>query len=56
MREAMSLAHLMDSVPDRLRRDLASCFKALFSDPADPEARRRLTALTETLLAVEPDR
>jgi len=57
-REAISLSlgaeeHLMDSVPERLRRDLASCFKALFRDPADAEARRRLTALVETLLAVE---
>lgn len=59
-REAMSLAldeqeHLMDGVPERLRKDLAGCFKALFQDPRDPAARRRLAALVETLLAVEPE-
>lgn len=57
-REAMSLAlgadeHVMDQVPDRLRRDLATCFKQLFEEPDDADARRRLAALVETLLAVE---
>ena len=58
-REVMSLAmaeddHLMDQLPDRLRRDLAGCFKRLFADPADGEARRRLADLVEAVLRVEP--
>ncbi|MEQ8860551.1 MAG: GTPase/DUF3482 domain-containing protein [Pseudomonadales bacterium] len=57
-REAISLAlggdeHLMDQVPERLRKDLAGCFKALFDEPDDADARRRLTDLVETLLTVE---
>ncbi len=57
-REAMSLAmgaeaHLMDQVPDRLRKDLASCLKSLLEDPDDAESRRRLAELVETLLGVE---
>ena len=57
-REVMSLAmaeddHLMDQIPDRLRRDLAACFRRLFNDPTDSEARRRLEALVEKLLQLE---
>ena len=58
-REAMSLSmgeesHLMDGVPDRLRKDLAGTFKALQKDPEDGQARRRLAEQVETLLGVEP--
>jgi len=54
-REVMSFAmsgeeHLMDQLPDRLRRDLAACFKRMFSDPADGEALRRLALLVEEVL------
>jgi hypothetical protein len=57
-REVMSLAmaedeHLMDQLPDRLRKDLAACFKRLVSDPADGETRRRLSALVEQILTLE---
>jgi hypothetical protein len=54
----MSLAmaedeHLMGQLPDRLRKDLAGCFKRLFSDPADVESRSRLTGLVEQVLALD---
>jgi hypothetical protein len=58
-REAMSMSmgeesHLMDGVPDRLRKDLAGTFKTLQKDPEDGQARRRLAEQVETLLGVEP--
>lgn len=57
-REVMSLAmaeeeHLMDRLPDRLRRDLAACFKRLLNDAADAEARHRLATLVEQVLELE---
>jgi hypothetical protein len=59
-REAMSLAmtgneHLMDRIPDDLRKELAGCFRALFRDPDDPQARRTLGTLVERLLRLEPE-
>ncbi|MDZ7667966.1 MAG: GTPase/DUF3482 domain-containing protein [Gammaproteobacteria bacterium] len=57
-RESLSLAvagdeHLMDQLPERLRKDLAGCFRKLFNDPHDTEAHQRLRDLLETLLALE---
>ncbi|MFU8817651.1 MAG: GTPase/DUF3482 domain-containing protein [Pseudomonadales bacterium] len=56
-REAMSLAmsedeHLMDQLPDALRRGLAGCFKALLNDRADADLRRRLLAQVDQVLAL----
>jgi hypothetical protein len=56
-REAMSLAmaddeHLMDQLPDSLRKGLAACFKALLGDKADAEVRRKLTALVDQVLSI----
>lgn len=56
-REAMSLAmsedeHLMDQLPDPLRRGLATCFKALLNDRADADLRRRLVAHVDEVLAL----
>ncbi len=57
-REAMSLAvtgeeHLMDRLPDRLRRDLAAAIKRVTRDGADAERRQRLVSLVEDMLALE---
>ncbi len=57
-REVMSLSmagddHLMDRLPERLRRELAACFRRLTRDAADGEARHRLVAAVEELLALE---
>ena len=57
-REAMLVAlagheHLMDQVPDPLRRALARAFQAV-RDDADAEARRQLAGAVEQVLEVEP--
>jgi hypothetical protein len=57
-RESLSLAmaadeHLMDQVPERLRKDLAGCLRKLFAEPADPAAHQQLRGLLETLLTLE---
>ncbi len=58
-REVMSLSmasddHLMDRLPDRLRRDLAASLRRLTRNPADSDARRSLAAAVDELLAREP--
>lgn len=60
-REAMSLQmtramaeerHVMDALPDGVRKPLANALRRLRRDPADADARRALTAAVDDLLAV----
>jgi hypothetical protein len=58
-REAMSLAmaadeHLMNRIPEPLRKELARCFKSLQDQRADPDLRRRLAGRIAEVLALPP--
>ena len=57
-REAISLAlsetqNFMDTLPDRLRRELAGLFRKISAGDADGEARRTLATLIAEALALE---